>query len=119
MKAQNVRRINEANPKLQAAVKQAKDTLPEFEKLLIAADPGSRFAIKGTFFTTSGQEYLWVKDPVLKDQNFTGILDQIPIAFKGSARGDPVVVRESDVVDWLVHDSTGDRGGFTEKALGK
>ena len=119
VKAKRVQRVTQANPELLAAIKNAKATLPKFISELKANKPGTRFAVKGTFKTESGNEYLWVKDPVLTGSVFTGTLDQVPMALPNVAKGDSIRVNQVDVVDWLIHDSSGDQGEFTEKVLGK
>ena len=118
-KSQRILRINQASPELQAAVHEAQSSLPAFVKELKAASPNARFAMKGTFPTDAGNEYLWVKDPVINGSVFTGTLDQQPIALKTSSKGDTVPVNQADVVDWLIKDSAGNRGGFTERVLTK
>lgn len=118
-KSHRILRINQASPELQAAVRKAQSSLPNFIKELKAANPDARFAIKGTFPTDAGNEYLWVKDPTVKGSVFTGTLDQVPIALKTSSKGDTVPVNQADVVDWLIRDSAGNRGGFTERVLTK
>jgi len=112
----HVLRISHKDPELEAAIKHAREGLPGFKKELAAPKPGEGFAVKGTFDTVGGHEYLWVKKPTFKDGVFTGILDQQPIAF-AKVKGDEVKVKEKDVVDWLIKDDEGVRGMETEKIL--
>ena len=117
LKPSDVVRVNLPKPKLQAAIKEARNGLPGFLKELAAPKPGEAFAIKGTFQTPNGPEYLWVKHPDFKDGKFSGVLDQKPIAVIGKDKGDAVTFPEKDAVDWLIKDDDGIRGEFTEKAL--
>ena len=110
-------RINSKNPALEAAIKEARSGLDAFIKELAAPKPGEGFAVRGTFQTIEGPEYLWVRSPVFADDKFTGKLDQQPIAVKGKNKGDEVTVAKKDVVDWLIKDDTGVRGAVTEKVL--
>ena len=115
--SKSVARIAHADPALQAASKKAQEGLPDFIKELLSPKPGEGFAVKGAFKTPSGLEYLWVRSPSYKDDEFTGTLDQVPIALPGKKKGDTVVVKKKDVFDWLIKDENGIRGMETEKVL--
>jgi uncharacterized protein YegJ (DUF2314 family) len=111
-------RINQRDPQLQAAIKEARDGLGAFIKELDAPKPDQRFAVKGTFQTPFGPEYLWVRLPAFKDGTFSGVLDQQPMAVRDKHKGDAVSFAEKDAVDWMIKDDAGTRGEFTEKVLG-
>ena len=115
----HVLRVNGKDPGLQAAIKEAQKGLDGFIKELNAPKPGEGFAIKGTFQTLEGPEYLWVRMPTYQDGKFTGKLDQQPFALKGKRKGDEVIVAKKDVVDWLIKDDQGMKGAYTERALGQ
>jgi uncharacterized protein YegJ (DUF2314 family) len=112
-----VLRVAHADPKLQAAIDEARKGLDGFIKELNAPKPGEQFAVKGTFQTEDSPEYIWVRSPVFKDGKFTGKLDQQPIALAGKKKGDEVSFLKKDAVDWLIKDDNGIRGQFTDKAL--
>jgi uncharacterized protein YegJ (DUF2314 family) len=116
-KRTNIVRVNNANPALQAAIKEAQNGLPEFEKHLSNPKSDEGFAVKGTFLTPEGKEYLWVKSPTFEKGTFTGKLDQQPIAVAGKQKGDTVSFAEKDAVDWLIKDADGIKGAYTEKVL--
>lgn len=115
--AKDILRINRKDPKLLAAIEEARKGLSTFEKELKNPKDGEGFAVKGTFETPQGKEYLWVRSPSYQAGKFTGTLDQQPIALVGKKKGDEVSFSEKDAVDWLIKDGTGTRGAFTEKAL--
>lgn len=109
-----LRNAQVGDPHLASAV-QAQLTINAFIQRLQAAKPNERFAIKGRFSTSVGPEYLWVKNPVYKDNQFDGVLDQAPIAVPKLAKGDTVHVKRTDVVDWMYKDSDGAmHGGYSE-----
>ena len=116
-KPSQIVRINSENPTLQKAIGEAQKGMDDFIKALNTPKPDQRFAVKGTFQTLGGPEYLWVRKPVFKDGNFSGELDQQPIALTGKHKGDPVSFAKKDAVDWLIKDDNGIRGTFTEKVL--
>jgi len=117
-KPHSIERVNKVDPELQAASKEAQDHLSDFLKELQDPKPGAGFAVKGSFKTPSGLEYLWVKSPEYKDGELVGKLDQVPLAYPGK-KGDIVRVPLKEVYDWLIKDDSGIRGMFTDKVLQK
>ena len=114
----SVRRVNQADPELVAAIKKARAGLPEFISELRSPRDGQRFAIEAQFPTSQGPEYLWLRDPKFNGKSFRATLDQSPMAAK-VRKGDLLEIRQADVVDWLIRDPDGTtRGRFTDKALG-
>jgi uncharacterized protein YegJ (DUF2314 family) len=113
----HVRRITASNEELQAAAREAQQSLPGFIKELQSPHLGKEFAIKGAFETPAGPEYLWVKDPIFARGSFTGILDETPMVYKRAKKGDEVTVDRADVFDWLIFDGDHRRGGFTDQVL--
>lgn len=100
---------------LAAAVLTAQRKLPEF----IAAfkKRQGKFAVCGKFETPSGPEHLWVRVDKYEGEVFSGKLDVEPKAYREKRKGDPISVKQADVVDWMYDAGEGMRGGFTLKAL--
>lgn len=112
----SVVRLGGSQPEVEQAILEARRRLPEFTAALRNAAEGDRFAIKGRFKTDAGAEFLWVKDPIPSPKGYIGLLDQTPIAL-AKKRGDLVLVKSEDVVDWMVRSRGKTTGGFTEAAL--
>jgi hypothetical protein len=112
----SVVRLGGTQPEIEQAISEARRRLPEFTEALRSAAEGDRFAIKGRFKTDAGAEFLWVKDPIPSPKGYIGLLDQKPIAL-AKKRGDLVLVKSEDVVDWMVRSGGKTIGGFTESAL--
>jgi len=112
----HVVRVTQANAELQAAIDQAKKGLDAFVKELASPREDERFAVKGSFSTQSGPEYLWVRSPKFENGKFTGKLDQQPMVL-AKRKGDQVSFDKKDAVDWLIKDDNGIRGQFTDKVL--
>lgn len=116
--AQRVRRVTQASPELQAAVKRARSELPTFLKRLKNPQAGDRFAVRGRFMTPGGPEFLWVREPRAEGETLVGVLDERPIALQGLKKGDPATVKQSDVADWLIVEASGKvLGGYTQEAV--
>ena len=116
MRPSHVVRVTHPSPELQAAIDEAKKGLDAFIKELAQPKEDERFAVKGSFPTDGGAEYLWVRSPKFENGKFTGKLDQQPIAL-AKRKGDEVSFDKKDAVDWLIKDDNGIRGQFTDKAL--
>lgn len=100
---------------LAAAVLTAQRKLPEF---IAAFKKGQgKFAVCGKFETPSGPEHLWVRVNKYEGEVFSGKLDVEPKAYREKRKGDPISVKQADVVDWMYDAGEGMHGGFTLKAL--
>lgn len=118
--SQRVRRVTQASPELQAAVKRAQAELPDFLRQLKAPKPGQRFAVRGRFMTPNGPEFLWVREPRQEKETLIGILDEKPIALQTLKKGDEATVKLTDVADWLILNPNGQvQGRYTEEALSR
>lgn len=113
-------RVNGPNSALQSAIREAQRGLPDFWKRVEAAPEAKQteFAVRVKFETDQGPEYLWVRGPLVRKQVVAGTLDQEPVAYRNSHRGEIVRFPEADIVDWLIRKPGGpNEGGFTEAAL--
>ncbi len=113
---QRVQRIGEPKPELLRAISEARSRLAEFDEYLSKPKPTDRFAIRSTFKSEFGNEYLWVKDPIPSPKGYLGLLDQKPMAYKAD-KGELVAIKRADIVDWMVRRDGKVIGGFTEEAL--
>ncbi len=113
---QRVQRIGAPKPELIEAISEARSRLAEFDEYLSKPKPTDRFALRSTFKSEFGNEYLWVKDPIPSPKGYLGLLDQKPMAYKAN-KGELVAIKRADIVDWMVRRDGTVIGGFTEKAL--
>lgn len=114
----SVRRITEASPELQAAIRRAKRELPEFVSAYSQATPGYRFAIKVGFDSPLGREYLWLVNPQIGPIKWSGVVDQTPMALSNLRKGRRATFTKDQVVDWMIRSPSGQtRGAYTESVL--
>lgn len=108
---------DERDPELEAAIAEARRTLPEFIAELEKAGPESKtiFSVKvGLKGPKDVIEHLWVDDPAYSNGQFTGILERSPVTLTDRKAGDAVVFTKEEVSDWLIVDKDGkEKGGFT------
>jgi uncharacterized protein YegJ (DUF2314 family) len=104
---------------LEAAKRQARQTLPEFVKALEAPPPGSRaFAIKKGFGDGKNDEFIWLDQVKLAGQSFQATVANVPVWFAGVRVGDQVEVKREEVADWMYIDDRDTLvGGFTIRVL--
>lgn len=111
--------IDGDDPRMQAAVEQARSTLPEFLRLFEVRKRGDTFAVK--FPLTSGEhtEFIWMLVDIIEGNRAVGRLDNDPANLPGYVAGQSVNVRLDDIVDWVATVDDELHGGFSIKAIGE
>jgi len=106
------------DPKMNAAMKKAAETIDDFVKALErpAADQ-EMFAIKVGFGEGKTGEFMWLSPVTYKDGKFTGVLNNEPVHPQKSKLGDKVTASKEEVVDWMYADGGVLVGGYTLRVL--
>lgn len=107
------------HPEMAAAIKQARETLPEFQRLLAAPEPGmANFGVKARFRVEGGgHEHCWVNDLEPRDFGVAGKLGNEPNSLPNLQLGSAVNVREDQITDWSYERNGVYQGNFTTKVL--
>jgi uncharacterized protein YegJ (DUF2314 family) len=125
------------DPRMAAAVAEARRRLPEFvgafaKRRRGATDGGGgatgqragreqHFAVKCRFADGAHAEFMWVRVTAVAGPSggevFTGVLDNAPFRVRSVKLGDAVTCPAAEVVDWLYTDVGGVRGNFTAAVL--
>ncbi|HQY87439.1 MAG TPA: DUF2314 domain-containing protein [Tepidisphaeraceae bacterium] len=103
-----------------AATARARATLDQFiVRIQAKPDPNHRgFAIKAAFASPDGEcEHIWITSPTWDGQQFTGQIDNEPLATKLVKLGDVVHVKPDELTDWMYLDSNQLVGGYTVRLL--
>lgn len=112
--------VTHEDPRMQAALVEARKRFPEFRQRFDAGPRGEKFYVKTLFVASKGVgEYMWVKVVELEKDEVRGILENEPIEATQVKLGDPVSVRVDEVEDWCIYNEKGDvlLGQFSVKAL--
>lgn len=112
--------ISDDNPKMAAAVAQARRRWPEFvEAFVERGDPDDdRYIVKAEFREGSNCEYMWVSVRSIDEDEIRGILMNDPHELLDTHRGASVSIRFERLNDWLFPGTDGDhKGGFTLDVL--
>lgn len=106
------------DPRMRAAVQEARDRFGEFENALKRKRDGQSFAIKAPFMDDDvGPEFMWVEVSKVDATHITGRLGNEP-AFVKSVRYQQLVrIPREKLNDWLITDGDEVTGGFTIKIL--
>ncbi len=111
-----------ADEEMNSAVKNAKETLPEFQNAIQSKNPDySNFTLKQQFDTSDGGgEHIWIGDIQFKDGKYYGIVQNEPFDKKILVKlGDSVEVPIERISDWKYNDKNIVKGAYTIKVVRK
>lgn len=101
--------VRDSDAAMNAAMAEARATLPQWIALYRDPPPGyTNFAIK---YPLEGVEHIWVAVESIEDGVFVGRLANAPHA-EGWSFGDPVRVPMAEVSDWAYWDDKGVAHGY-------
>jgi len=104
---------------MDAAIAEAKTTLPAFIALLKTPPPAAEnFSIKKGFsYGEEGMEFIWLGEVKQVGNDFEASIGNEPVHVKGLKLGQRVKVMRDEVVDWMYMANGRLRGGYTIAAL--
>lgn len=107
------------DPGMNAAIRKAGVTLPEF-KAVLAAPPAraSGFAVKVAFpYGSNNEEHIWLTAPKFANGHVSGVINNEPVDVTTVKLGQQVSVPETRVSDWMYVQDGVLRGGYTVRVL--
>ncbi len=116
--ATNLYNTESDDPEMNAAIKTAQATFPQFEAAFKKGkyDDGTA-GLKVAYNVESGTEHIWVSDIRLKDGRFSGVIDNAPVGITSIKMGDRVDVELKKISDWMFVDKGVLRGGYTIRVI--
>lgn len=105
--------IEDDDPRLKAAVADARRRWPEFVKAFEQRQPSQTFAVKALFRDGEQGEWMWVDVWRIKDEMIEGKLGNKPASVHNVRESDQVTVKASEIGDWLYQDGERLVGGFS------
>lgn len=118
--AANVPVVNSSDddPRMKAAVQEARRTWAEFEKAFAKkARNTESFNAKFPFPSKEQTEFMWVEVTSIKGNVVTGKLGNDPVWAKDLKLGDEVKAKVSDLADWMYLQDGEMVGGYSVKVL--
>jgi len=99
---------------MNAAMRKARDTLPEFEKRLTQPPATQQhIGLKGRFEEDGEVEHMWINEIEITPDGYRGKLGNHPVNITSIDEGSEVLVTREKVSDWLAIDDGKLVGGFT------
>jgi uncharacterized protein YegJ (DUF2314 family) len=106
------------HPEMASAIRHAKESLPEFRRLLAYPEAGMKyFAVKVRFPTEQGHEHCWVNELELRESRLIGKLGNHPNSLPDMHLGSSVNVADDAITDWSYSKNGVYQGHFTTKVL--
>jgi uncharacterized protein YegJ (DUF2314 family) len=103
-----VLQISGDDPRMIAAVAEARRRWPEFVAAFEQRHPEQNFAVKMRFREGEHEEFMWLRVNALEGNKIYGVLDNEPVALKKVYLGMLLQVDLGELNDWLDM-----KGGFT------
>lgn len=101
-----------------AAMRKARESLPEFLKLAAAPRPTTRgFAVKVAVWEADDTEFFWITPFRQRNNEFYGRINNTPRLVKKVRLGQAITFKEDEIVDWLYQDGRAMRGNYTACVL--
>jgi len=96
--------VRNGDPEMNAAIAQARTTLPKFWASYEAPKPsetGHSLKVRFPYGSNSG-EHIWMADvKKISDNSYSGQFANTPVHLRGKRAGDVVEFREADISDWM------------------
>lgn len=105
------------DPRMTAAVAEARRRWPEFVAAFERRTPDQHFTVKAPMGDGARKEFIWVEVTALEGDRIIGELANDPVNLPGLRCGDKVTARVEDLNDWIYMKNGDMVGGFTVKVL--
>jgi uncharacterized protein YegJ (DUF2314 family) len=109
--------VPDDDPRMEAAVKEARERWPEFVAAFEARQEGQHFAVKSRFSEGEEVEWMWTGVTAIEQDHVLGLLDNDPVSLKKVKSGSRVRVAIADLGDWMYTRGEELQGGFTVKVV--
>jgi uncharacterized protein YegJ (DUF2314 family) len=108
--------ISDDDPRMKAAVEEARQRWPDFVEAFQRRQDGQHFAVKAPVTKGGQTEFIWLSVTRIEGNNIHGNLDNDPMN-PDLKSGDPVTVPFKDLNDWAYSEGEKVVGPFTLKVL--
>jgi uncharacterized protein YegJ (DUF2314 family) len=118
IKRDGVAIVGRDDHEMAAAIRKARETLPEFLALVRAPRTTiTSYAVKIAIVDGEEREFFWISPFRERNRRITGRINNTPQLVKNVKNGQAITFSESDIVDWLYREDGKMQGNFTACAL--
>ena len=111
-------RVDDDDPRMQAAVSEARERFGEFEEAFRRrTNDEEPFSVKAPITAGGNTEFIWIMVTGIENDVIYGTLGNDPVDLGNLKEGDQVHVSVSDLNDWMYMNGDDYEGGFTVKLL--
>ncbi len=109
--------VDGEDPRMQAAVEEARRRWPEFVAAFEARGPGA-FSVKSPITVAGNTEFIWLEVTAVENDTIYGTLANDPMNLGGLRLGSRVTTTAGELNDWIYFDDDGTmHGGVTIKVV--
>jgi uncharacterized protein YegJ (DUF2314 family) len=112
--------VRNGDPEMNAAIAQARSTLPKFWASYEAPQPsetGHSLKVRFPYGSNNG-EHIWMADvKKIADGRYSGQFANTPVHLRGKRAGDVVEFRDADISDWMYLRNSKIVGGETIRPM--
>lgn len=109
--------VKEDDAKMNAAIKKAQKTLPQFIQALRTKKNLTNVRIKYPFHQNMKVEHMWIRNVHVQGNKFVGVVGNHPNLVTNIKKGDTVRVSATSISDWMYVQNGKLVGGYTVRAL--
>jgi uncharacterized protein YegJ (DUF2314 family) len=108
--------VPDGDPRMVAAVEEARKRWPEFVKAFGSRQPGQTFAVKAPISKGGHTEFIWLQVSEIEGEKISGKIDNDPVDLDLRC-GETVTVTLNDLNDWAFSEGEQTTGLFTLKVI--
>jgi uncharacterized protein YegJ (DUF2314 family) len=118
IKRDGVAMVEREDPDMAAAIRKARETLPEFLALVRAPRSTiTSYAVKIAVAEGDEREFFWISPFRERNRQFTGQINNTPRLVKTVKNGQTITFAEHEIVDWLYREDGRMHGNYTACAI--
>ena len=103
---------------MNVAIKTAKQTIEKFDNALKSKQNDfDNFFLKVCFDTQEHKEHIWIGNITIKDNEYYGIVNNLPEYIKNINLGDFIKINKDNISDWMYTNNNKLVGGFTLRVI--
>ncbi len=110
--------VNDDDKEMNTAIEEARQNIGKFDiALKEKKNRFDNFCLKVCFETEEHKEHIWICDITIKNNDFFGVINNLPEYIIDINIGDTVKINKENISDWMYTDNGILKGGYTIRLL--